>query len=272
MIIVAPFAERECDIPPGEKLKTKVYKMKKDPFNRMFTFINETWNPIAGGSSVEDGEVFACSFKCKYCWARSLIHKFRKGNLGKKYSGPFRIHERTENRKFKPGDFVAVQFMSDIGDPAIPSSVICSVLDSIRDNPEVKYLLLTKSDQFYIEYIDEIPNNCICGITVETDKEIPPDISLAPNIQKRIDSLVWLKSNYPSMRTFVSIEPIMDFTFELIPKILKVEPWAVAIGYDNYKNQLPEPSEYKTECLYRELSRFTKVYRKTIRKKWDRVN
>ena len=198
----------------------------------------------------------------------SESNKFRKGNLGKKYTGPFRIHQRVINKKFDSGSFVAVQFMGDIGEPKIPSDVITRVFDEIRDQPEVNFLLLTKSDEFYKEYMHEIPANAICGITTETDKEIPRHISKAPNPQKRLDSLSWIKCYYPFLKTFVSVEPIMDFTDEFSEKIKKVEPWAVAVGYDNYKNKLPEPSLKKTEGLIKELEKFTKVYRKTIRESW----
>lgn len=238
--------------------------------SRMFPFVTKTWNPIAGGFSVEDDVIYACPFRCSYCWARSLINKFPKGNLGKKYTGPYRIHhgrQKAITQKFNSGDFVAVQLMSDIG--VIPSNVITPVFDKIRDQHETQFLLLTKSNQFYKEHMHEIPTNCVCGITMETDRKIPVNISIAPEPLKRLDDLVWLKCNYPDMKTFVSIEPIMDFTEELVEKIKKAEPWAVAVGYDNYMNKLPEPPLERTEFLIKELECFTKVYRKTIREAWN---
>jgi hypothetical protein len=70
-------------------------------------------------------------------------------------------------------------------------------------------------------------------------------------------------------RTFISIEPILDFDLGLfIAELRACRPWAVAVGYDNYGHKLPEPTLTKTEALIRELETFTKVHRKTLRKAW----
>jgi len=235
---------------------------------KMFSFITKTWNPIAGGCFIEDGEIYACPYRCSYCWARSLINMWKGGNLGKKYSGPYRIHERVINQRFKPGEFVAVQFMSDIGAPDIRSEIVDRVLDAIWGQPDVHFLLLTKSDQFYLRYMDDIPINCVCGVTVETDLYIPKDMSNAPQPDKRLDSLVWLKYYYPKTRTFISIEPIMPFSNNLARMIEKAEPWMVAVGYDNYDNKMPEPRKIDTEILISQLQKFTLVNVKTIRNAW----
>ena len=239
--------------------------------SRMFPFINKTWNPIAGGCFIENEEIFACPYRCVYCWARILINKFPGGNLGKKYSGPYRIHEKAINQKFKPGDFVAVQFMSDIGAPGIPRDVVELVLDEIRDHPTgVRFLLLTKSDKFYKEYTHSIPSKCVCGITMETDLVIPKELRVAPKPGKRLDGLVSLKSYFPYIDTFVSIEPIMPFSETFLGNILKANPWAVAVGYDNYKNDLPEPRLAKTQTLIEGLiDAGVTVYEKGMRKAWN---
>lgn len=236
--------------------------------NKMFSFITKTWNPIAGGCFVKNDEIYACPYCCSYCWARSLINMWKGGNLGKKYTGPYRIHEKIINQRFKPGDFVAVQFMSDIGAPTIPAEVVDRILDAIRDQPAVDFLLLTKNDKFYIDYLHDIPNNCVCGITMETDLAISKELSSAPHPEKRLDGLVWLKCYYPHMRTFISIEPIMPFSENFANKIEKAKPWRVAIGYDNYDNKLSEPTLKATRKLILELEKFTKVDLKTIRKAW----
>lgn len=228
--------------------------------SRMFSFITKTWNPIAGGP---------CPFNCYKggCWATKL----KEEHDWDKYKGDWRIHESQIGRKFKPGDFVFVCDMIDIGAPDIPGEVVERVLDAMRAQPEVQFLLLTKGDKFYGEYMHEIPNNCVCGITMETDFNIPEELTHAPHPEKRLDNLVWLKCCYPQIKTFISIEPIMKFSIfpkTFAKKIEKAEPWMVAVGYDNYDNKLPEPTLKATRKLISELEKFTKVDLKTIRKAW----
>lgn len=233
--------------------------------SRMFPFITKTWSPIAGGFSVKEDKIYACPYRCFYCWANLLINKFPKGNLGKKYTGPYRIHDPAMKPWFKADSFIFVQCMSDIGAPQIPSKIISTVFDKIRDHPDIQFLLLTKSDTFYNEYMHEIPANCVCGITMETDHSISHKITQAPHPLKRLDSLIWLKSYYPQLKTFICIEPIIDFSENFAEMIQKAEPWAVAVGYDNYNMGLPEPSLARTKDFISDLETFTTVHIKSLR-------
>lgn len=236
---------------------------------RMFPFITRTWNPIAGGCEVdEDGIIYACPYKCKYCWARNLINKWPY--LKEKYSGSYRLHERSMKSRFKCGDFVFTQDMSDIGAPGIPNSAIIDIFEHIAFNKETKFLLLTKNPLFYRNWRNRIPTNAILGATIETD-QVFPNISLAPHGWERILQMIFVAEILPNNKRFVCIEPIMKSSPSFERDILKIRPWAVAVGYDNYKNNLPEPSLSRTEMLigYLEASG-VKVYRKTIREAWDR--
>lgn len=225
--------------------------------SKMFSFITKTWNPIAGGP---------CPFNCYKggCWATKL----KERNDWEKYKGPWRIQESQIGRKFKAREFVFVCSMIDIGAPEIPAEVVDRVLDAIRAQPDVQFLLLTKADRFYGEYMHDIPNNCVCGITMETDLRIPKELTFAPHPQRRLDNLVWLKCYYPQIKTFISIEPIMPFSSEFPWKIEKAEPWKVAIGYDNYDNKMIEPLLEETKQLIHDLGTFTTLDLKSIRKAW----
>jgi DNA repair photolyase len=48
------------------------------------------------------------------------------------------------------------------------------------------------------------------------------------------------------VRTFVSVEPILNFTPEFETDLYRIRPWAVAVGYDNYNNKLPQTLEIST--------------------------
>lgn len=239
--------------------------------DRMFPFITKTWSPIAGGTYEEDGKIYACPFGCVYCWARMLINKFPKGNLGKKYTGPYRLHEPAMEPWFKADDFVFVQAMSDIGAPGIPRSVIIDVFEAIRFHEEkgTRFLMLTKNPRFYMDWRHLIPEHTVLGATIETDWSIDAKISGAPQPFHRLAHMEWCADNLPNER-FISIEPIMKMSPDFERDIMKTRPKSVAVGYDNYGWELPEPKLERTEILIKELeAQGVKVYRKTIREAWD---
>lgn len=238
------------------------------PLNRMFPFITKTWSPIAGGVNVNDDKIYACPFRCSYCWANQLINKFPKGNLGKKYSGSYRIHKPAIKEWISPDDFIFVQCMSDIGAPDIPHKIILEVLNFIRKKTSVSFLLMTKNPEFYTRYDLWIPHNCVLGVTIETDiKRHTSKFSKAPTPQDRIEHMKYATIHHD---TFISIEPIMDFSPLFANSLSYIRPWGVAVGYDNYNNNLPEPELSKTLKLISDLGKYTTVYKKSIRER--RIN
>ena len=222
--------------------------------DRMFSWITHTINPLAGGP---------CPYQCTYCWATDLKNRHK----WEKYKGPWRIYEK-ELKTFKPGDSVFPFDMVDIGCPSIPAEMIHRFLKWMRDQPEVKFLLLTKNPEFYTIYLDWIPSNCVLGATIESDAwHYLNQISRAPNPLERMVEMIGLSDSF---ETFVCIEPIIRFTSLFANRLSYIEPKNIAIGYDNHKNKLPEPSLYETEKLISELEKFTTVHRKTIREAHDR--
>jgi len=77
-----------------------------------------------------------------------------------------------------------------------------------------------------------------------------------------------IAADFPTYRTFVSMEPVLKFTPEFPEKIHLIRPEAVAVGYDNYNHRLPEPSRTEAESLIHHLNGYTTVYRKSIRPAW----
>jgi len=230
--------------------------------SRMFEFVDQTWNPIGA----------RCPFQCVYCWAQSangLINRYKL----KKYFGKPVLYEKTLNQKFKDGETVFVGDMTDIFAPNVPDTMILRVLYTIKKWPETTFLLLTKNPlrykQIRSEYGD-LPKNILLGATIESNRNYP-NISRAPSQEERLRVLADLSFYYPDIRLFVSIEPILDFDLDTFTEILKhIAPYAVAVGYDNYGNKLPEPPLEKTEALIKNLEYFTPfVYRKTIRRAWN---
>jgi len=71
-------------------------------------------------------------------------------------------------------------------------------------------------------------------------------------------------------RTFVSIEPVLDFHPRRLKSWLEViSPEFVVIGYDNHRHRLPESSLKKTLEFFESLEDAgLEVLKKTLRPAW----
>lgn len=242
---------------------------------KMFDFITKTWNPIAGGfiCNEETGELSACPYLCSYCWARGIINRFQH----KKYQGPYRIHQKVARPNFTAEDTVFVYDMGDIGAPGIPEQVILDVFKEMKhqiDENETSFLLMTKNPSFYITHASLIknigpPGRVMLGATIETDRAyIASKVSKAPSVYDRMNDMRRLKKELKNPR-FISVEPVMQFSSGFYKDIIGIDPWAVAIGYDNYHNQLEEPTLKETEQLIDRLEdEAITVWLKTLRERW----
>ena len=178
--------------------------------------------------------------------------------------GSWRIYEK-ELKQYNSDDFPFPFDMIDIGHPSIPKEIIIELMAWIIQQP-CYMLLLTKNPLFYKRYKDILPHNAVLGATIECDNPaLLLKYSKAPNPWRRLNEMLYLSWNQPQNKLFICIEPIMKFTNLFIEKIKKIKPWAVAIGYDNYNNNLPEPTLSETKELISELQKFTTVYIKTLR-------
>ena len=220
---------------------------------KMFDLGTLSWNPLGGG----------CPYNCIYCWSmgeKGLVKRYKM----KKYQGPPRLMEK-EFKTFKEGEFVFVQDMSDLLAETVPKECIERILEHAKKFPKTTFLLLTKNPERYWEFKDRIPSNCICGATVETnrDKEYRK-ISRAPLPTERLVAMRLLRND---VRKMISIEPIMDFDLDdFVNEIEAIRPSFVYIGYDNYNYGLSEPLLPKTKELVTELQGFTEVRTKSYSK------
>ena len=251
--------------------------------SRMFPFITTTWNPLGG----------RCPHRCIYCWSQGEKGLINRYNM-QKYWGEPRLIEKELNLRFKPGEFVFVQDMSDLWARKVPSEMIAKVLDVVEASPHATFLFLTKNPLRYVTFMDRLEalGNIILGCTVESNQYNwllseyrmghglvrYDEISKAPPPPKRLNVMKNIRRDHPDLQLFISVEPILDFTltawdsafedFTFQNQIRNIKPWAVAVGYDNYGHKLPEPPLDKTLKLIEELEKFTKVYRKTLRRAW----
>jgi len=223
----------------------------------MFKFITKTSNPLGG----------KCPGLCSYCWAQS-----KKGLAQRyghtKYQGPPRLYPEVLRKRYGEGDFIFDVDMRDKYSPDVPDQMILKIYEWQASSPDAVFLDLTKYPTRYPELLKRVPRNVVLGATIETNAPIPLKISRAPQPSLRLEAMRYVAEN-TDHRTFVSVEPIMDFHPEGFAAALeKIRPWKVAVGYDNWKNRLPEPPLHNTEELIELLEEFTEVERKTLRKAW----
>ena len=225
--------------------------------SRMFSFITGTCNPLGG----------VCPGLCSYCWAQSekgLAKRY--GHI--KYQGPPRLYAEVLRKRYREGDFIFDCDMRDKYSPDVPDEMIHRVYEWQAASPEAVWLDLTKYPTRYPGLLEHVPGNVVLGATIETDMPIPAEVSRADSTWLRLQVMRYVAEN-TGHRTFVSVEPIMDFRPERFAAALeKVRPWRVAVGYDNWGNKLNEPPLWKTERLIELLEEFTEVERKTIRRAW----
>jgi hypothetical protein len=238
----------------------------------MFPFIQAkkkraTCNPLGG----------ACIHDCVYCWAKTLIKRYDF----KKYRGLPKIYVG-ELKDYEPEDFIFVQDMSDLFANNVPGIIIKKILSWIESQPQVKFLLLTKNPNRYQWFIEDFPSNVTLGATIETDKIVFLKYSKDSKYYhyrrvskahehpiSRLLSMRLLKTYYKVKNPlFISIEPILEFSSDFATHLKEIEPWGIAVGYDNYNFKLPEPTLADTKKLIGDLEKFTIGFPKTIRKAW----
>lgn len=215
-----------------------------------------TWNPLAG----------ECPHQCKGCYVGEKISPWLQRMGNDKYVGsPRLIENEFETKLVVPDGYVVfVESCGDLFAYGIPDLWIQRVLNYIRKFPQTTFLLQTKNPERFFDV--NIPQNCILGTTLETNRDY--HMTKAPSPKERyyvffdLNSQRGLDGN-KIYRLFISIEPIMDFDFnELIQWIQEIEPEFVSIGADSGNNGFPEPSSNKLRELLESLDKITEVRRK----------
>jgi protein gp37 len=219
--------------------------MSSNTHSKMFPFITATWNPLGG----------ECLHNCSYCWAKKLARNYKM----QKYVGEARLFPLELVKVFKHTDFVFTCDMTDLFGGWVPKEIIQRILDRMLTS-QATYLLLTKNPARYLEF--DLPKNCVAGATIESD--YTSTISTRPITMSRIKAMQKLK--HP--RKMVSVEPIMHHSESFAYMIRDIQPEFVAVGYDNYNNNLVEPFLGDTIAFIDLLEEWgIKVYRKTLREK-----
>jgi len=136
--------------------------------------------------------------------------------------------------------------MNDLFAADVPDYFIHRVVNHCQEYPDNLYVFQTKNPERYLTMGRIIPDNSILGCTIETNREIPASVSFAPAPWIRASMMVALRY----LRTFITIEPIMDFDVPVIGQwLMEIRPEFINIGADSKRHGLPEPSADKIMAL-----------------------
>ena len=192
-----------------------------------------------------------CMHKCCYCY----VDNPRFGRPGK-YKGEPRLIEEELLVDYGRGKTIFVENCGDVFAQNIPQEFIDKILTHCRAFPDNEYVFQTKNPRRYLDFIYDMPNkkNCFLGTTIETNRDTH-GISNAPPTIERFQAMRAIKeihtaSGFPICKTFITIEPILDFDVsEFSRNIIFTQPDFINIGADSKGHGLKEPSVEKVVQL-----------------------
>ena len=171
--------------------------------------------------------------------------------------------------KTKEGEFI---FFPSSGDVAFCNfTEMIKAIEFMRKWNDRTFLMQTKNSGSFLAC--SYPENCVLGITMETDQfefKSPSKYKLYSEISKAVLPF-WRYKGMLAVehkRKFVTIEPILQHTSDFADLIEEINPEFVYVGYDNHNCRLPEPSLAETLDFIEELQEFTEVRIKTLREAW----
>ena len=165
--------------------------------------------------------------------------------------------------------FIFIGSNTDVFAAEMPSAWINKVLDfcvdvtsNQKDDEKTRFLLQTKNPARVLEFINHplLKNGqAVVCTTLETNRHYPDIMNNAPLIKDRAKAMAAI-ADY-GVKTYVTIEPIMDFDLDEFIGLLKMcKPEQVNIGAESqHFVQIPQPSEDKLTSLILQLLCFTKV-------------
>lgn len=199
--------------------------MLRESKGNMYEFVTHTWNPIKG----------KCMHECSYCYMKDFELK------------EVRLVEK-EFIDLGENNTIFIGSGTDVFAKNIPEEWIMKIFEHCNKYPNNTYLFQSKNPHRMYDLIEHFPNNSIIGTTIETNR-INPDYrgNVAPPFTQAL--YIGLIKHYCGFKTFITIEPIMDFDLDSFNIILDSSPDFVNIGADSKNNSLPEPSKKKILAL-----------------------
>ena len=197
--------------------------------DNMYGWINKRWTPVGG----------ACPIQCPYCYVKDMGRRFPA--IRRKYSGEPRLVGPWP--KFRVADVVFVGHMTDLF--AMPCEIIVPVLEHCRKWPLSEYVFQTKLPGAILRYgwLEFLPPRRVIGTTIESDNET--------GWEYRGQAI--RKLSLAGERTFVTVEPITEFTEDFADALIGIKPSFVNIGADSKRSGLVEPTGDEVRGLIADL-------------------
>lgn len=215
----------------------------------MYEFITHTWNPIKG----------RCFHDCAYCYMKSLVQNPQ----------PIRLVESELKGIFQRDQFIFIGSGTDDFASDVPSEWLNKILDFCveatshqTEGNKTQFLIQTKNPERILEFINhplfQTQRVVVCT-TIETNRHYPEIMNNAPTPIQRAEAMA--KIAECGIRTFVTIEPIMDFDLdEMVKLITMCKPEQVNIGKNTSTwIKLHEPTRFKVANLIFHLICSTKI-------------
>ena len=208
----------------------------------MYDFVNMTWNTIKG----------ACPHNCSYCSIKRIAKRFNQEQK------PARFDESELKTNLGSDNFIFVGSSNDLFAAGYEMNWVYMTLYHCSKYPKNKYLFQTKNPEELFYWKNELPDNSVICITLESNRHYAEYMNNSPTPFQRAIHF----KDIPFDK-YITIEPILDFGLGAFVEMIKsCNPIQVNIGADSGNNNLPEPSWGKIEQLINALSKFTKVVEK----------
>lgn len=178
-----------------------------------------------------------CSHKCKYCYVNNPISG-RHPN----FIGPIRLLDGSLDEFYGTDKTIFIEHQNDLFAKDVPNDFIRQIIAHCLRYPNNTYMFQTKNPQKIFKWMLFLPQNCIIGTTIETNREEYKTSEAIP-VSMRHFHMCQIPSNF---KRFVTIEPVLDFDVDILASwIANIKPDFVNLGADSKGHDLPEPTVEK---------------------------
>ena len=186
--------------------------------------------------------VIGCSRGCGYCYARKMNARWK---WVKDFSKPqFFPRALEQPYKWKKPRIIFVCSLGELFDPQVPKAWVHRVFAMMEDNPQHRFLLLTKQPMYAMSWMDLLPSWVLLGESI-TRWIIGDPFAEPMQMQEPLQRLTGWSSD-PRMEHFISFEPLLGSAAEAIDGGTK---WII-IGAQTNPNVQPK-REWVQEILDR---------------------
>ncbi len=182
-----------------------------------------------------------CTHRCSYCY----MNNPRFGRHAN-HTGKLRLSEKEFAVDYGTGKTIFIENTNDLFADEVPIGFITEILRHCQMYPENMYVFQTKNPMRYRTQTVQIflPPKRMFGVTIETNRRLDNN---APPAGERKE---WFSFIDESEKTFVTIEPILDFDLDVMLRWMEeLKPDFINLGADSKSNRLEEPPAFKVRQL-----------------------